>query len=435
MKLKYIFPLVAAALLASGCSKEDPFTPGNNGDAGSDSDYSGKVLKSALAVNVDADVLNNTIVRSRADFDINDFTIVFTKEGGNQPAAKYVYSEMPDVVILSAGKYTATATYGENRDAAWSSPYFVGASAEFEVVANEITSYIEPIECKLENIMVSIDFDSELRAAMSPDSYVDVKVGNSATLQYGTAEADAGKAGYFKHQDEISLVAVFHGSIEGAEIVETKSMQNIEKGNHYKITFKLHTGAAGNLTGEVNGEVSVDASATVVDVNRNVSIEDEPLEEEGDRPTNGGGSDPDVPNPPVNPDEPALPTITAFAPTDLDAVNDGNTLESCVLVVRSSADGGFTGLTCDIVSPTLTKEELQSVGLDDHLDLVNTPSALVDPLSGLGFPVNVGGQKEVTFNLTQFLPVLGMLGQGEHHFELKVTDANGTTAKTLKIKF
>ena len=54
---------------------------------------------------------------------------------------------------------------------------------------------------------------------------------------------------------------------------------------------------------------------------------------------------------------------------------------------------------------------------------------------GLGLPCNVGGQKDVGFDISTFMTLLGALGSAEHHFILTVTDANGTTTKTLKIKF
>lgn len=422
MKKIYILPVLAAGLLSVSCSKEHPFDR---------EDGNGEVLKSALAVDIDAAGLENQRSRTRAvDADINDFTVIFTKEGNSQPVAKYKYGEMPEVVSLPAGTYTCTATYGENRQAEWDSPYFLGVSQSFEVTPYEITSYIDPIVCHLENIKVTVDFDAELRSRMSDDSYVEVKVGSSSALNYGLAEADAQKAGFFMHSEEITLVAVFHGKIDGVETVETKSLRDIEKGNHYKITFKLHSGSGGTGSGDVSGDVSVDASVTVVDVTRNVPLGDETLLDDSERPNEGGGEDPGQ-----DPKEDA-PTITAESPVNLDIVNQGASLTTCILNIHSSAEGGLTGLTCDIESPTLTPEELSGFGLSSHLDLVNTPEDQQSALSGLGFPVLVGGQKDVKFEITgMFLGLLGGLGEGEHHFVITATDANGTTTKTLKIAF
>lgn len=421
MKKLYILPLIAAALITTGCSKEDPFGPGNEGE--------GQFLKSSISVDVQADGLEhrNAPTRAAADPDVDDFTVIFTREGNSQPFAKYRYGDMPEVVTLPAGTYTCTATYGENRSAEWESPYFLGTSETFEVVPYEIVSYLKPIECKLENIKVTVDFDAELRASMSADSYAEVKVGSSAALNYGIAEADSQKAGYFMHAEEISLVAVFHGTIEGSEVVETKSLKNIQKGNHYKITFKMHPGSGSGATGDVDGDVVVDASVSVTDVERNIEIGEEILEEEGDRPTEGG-EDPQPPTPGGD-----APTIVGANGLDLDKVHDGSSLESCILNINSTADDGIQELYCDIESPTLTPEELENVGLSSHLNLAETGD-LTGPLGGLGLPVNVKGQKSVEFNITGFLVMLGSF-TGEHHFIVTVKDANGSASKTLKIKF
>lgn len=420
MKKLYILPLIAAGLLATGCSKENSFGL---------SDGEGQFLKSALAMDIDTDGFNQT----RAEADLDDFNVLFTLEGHSEPTAKYRYGDMPEVVTLPAGTYTCTATYGENRQAAWESPYFLGKSSQFEVIAYEICSYVDPIECKLENIKVTVDFDASLRSVMSSDSYVEVKVGSSSSLNYGLAEADAEKAGYFMHSDEISLVAVFHGTVDGTETVETKSLKSISKGCHYKITFKLHQGGDGDGTGEISGSVTTDATVEIVPISVNVPAGEEPLLDDSERPQEGegGGDDPSKPDDPVA--EP--PTIVAEAPVDLDIINDGRTLDNVVLHITSTADGGFTGFICEIDSDILTAEALGEFGLTSVLDLANTPDSLSASLSSIGLPTNVAGKSYVKFDISSFMSMLAELGDGQSNFILTVTDANGTTNKTLRIKF
>lgn len=420
MKKIYILPILAAALLSTGCSKETPFD-------GEESRSEGKFLKSALSMDINGDEILHKNIHTRADVNVDDFTVIFTKSGQTTPAAKYKFGEMPEVVVLPVGTYTCTATYGEDRAAEWENPYFLGASEPFEISAYEITSYIDPIECQLSNVKVSIDFAPSLAAAMSADSYVEVKVGSADALKFTSVEAQSGKAGYFKYSSETTLVATFHGNVDGAPTVETKSYSNILNGHHYKVTFKLHS-HDGDPTGSASADVTIDASVVVTDVERNVEVGEEELLDDTERPREDGGDTPSG-------NEDKQPTITAQAPVNIDIVNNGNSLTSCVLDIHSYAEGGIIEFTCDIDSPTLTPEELAGVGLAAHLDLVNTPDDLAGPLSGLGFPVRVGGQKDVQFVLTNFLPMLEALGESEHHFVLTVKDANGTCAKTLKIKY
>lgn len=446
MKKLYILPFLAAGILLSGCSKENPWGPENEGE--------GQFLKSSLSMDINANglVKNSSAKRSEVDVNVDDFTVIFTKDGQSTPFSKYRYGDMPEVITLPAGAYTCTATYGENRQAEWECPYFLGVSETFDVVANEITSYVSPIVCRLENIKVTVDFDSALRAAMSADSYVEVKVGNSGSLNYGLAEADAQKAGFFMHTGEVSLVATFHGVVNGSEIVESKALENVDKGNHYKVVFRLHNGGSGQGEGDVNGNVNVDAGVTVVDVERNVEVGDDPLIDVTDRPSEDDPDDPNPPTPPVQ--EP--PVISGLGKVNIDAVNQGADFMDgtpFVIGIESTADAGLTVFDVQIVSATLNAEQLESVGLSDHLDLIN-PGSLAESLQGLGLLVkfdadgnkilgpdgkpvpetSFAGYKKVKFDLSGFMELLGGLGHDYHEFVLTVADANGTTTKTVKIQ-
>lgn len=414
MKKIYIISLCAAALLAGGCSKENPF-------GGEYSGNEGKVLKSAL----DMSVVNDEIIHStRAEARAEDFTVVFTKEGESAPAAKYKYADMPEVVVLPEGKYTCTATYGEDRIADWENPYFLGVSEPFDVVAYEITSYIEPIECTLQNVKVTVVFDPALQARMSEDAFVEVKVGDNDGLHYTSTDASAGKAGFFKHTAESTLVATFNGAIDGIQTVETKSFKDVKKGHHYKITFRIHDhNGDGTGDAEING-VKVDATVSTEDLVRNVDLPDEPMLDDSERPRE------DNPDTPPTPGDkgPKIEGSGNIRLGEVNVVHDGDVVE---LLITSEAEGGFTTFTCDIDSPTLTPEELENVYLSSHLDLVN-PGSLEGPLQELGIPVNVGGQNSVTFKLTDFLGLLGALGLDyTHTFTLTVGDADGTNTKSL----
>lgn len=413
--------MLAAGLLMTGCSKDNPFGDDPSAEAG-------QVLKSSLDITRTAD----PILVTRADADIDQFVVSFIKEGNTTATASFLYGEMSDVVTLPAGTYTARVTYGDDHEAAWENPYFLGASAKFEVVAKEITSYIEPIECALNNVKATIEFDPSLAAAMSEDSYVEVKVGDNQGLNFTTAEANAGKAGFFRHTEETTLVATFHGKVNGTEIVETKSYQNVQKGYWYKLTFKLHQGG-GSATGDGDATVKVDASVTSENINTGVEIPgDEPLDD-SERPTEG----PDTPDPgPDDPTPPAgqAPQIVPSGNVVFDQVMNVDASSQCAFSITSSAEGGFTALTCDIISDNLTPEELAGVGLASHIDLVN-PGSMESGLVGLGFPVNVAGQKKVDFDLSQFMSLMAVFGANQHTFKLTVTDANGTTVKSLILQF
>lgn len=425
MKKIYIIPLLSAGLLMAGCSKENQF----EGDV----DAEGQVLKSALDMSTPSDQI--MVTRAESGVDLNNFKINFIKEGNSIADKTYMYSEMPDVVTLKAGNWTATAELGEDRIAEWENPYFKGQSSVFEVKPLEITSFIDPIECQLLNIKATIAFDAGLSAAMSADSYVEVKVGDNQGLNFTATEAGTGKAGYFKHTNENTLVATFRGTINGSKIVESKTYSNIAKGNWYKLTFKLHENNGGDPTGDADGSITVDASVTTENVNANIEIaSDEPLDD-SERPDWGSGEKPDDPTPPGPVVEGPVfdPVSEGLVFDEIMRVTSDSTVE---FKVTSSADAGITVFTCDIKSPFLNDEILGVAGLTTHLDLCDLNEEQVGLLSQFGFPCNVGGQKEVTFTMTPM--VMGMLNQGNddvHEFKVTVSDANGTTVKTLKLQF
>lgn len=427
MNNKYILSLLAATLFVTGCSKDNNFDPVMSEDEG-------QVLKSALDLSTTDDEI--LVTRAGNDIDLSKFKINFIKDGESVATDSFLYGDMPEVVTLKApATYRVTAELGQDLEAAWENPYFKGESTPFEVRPYEITSYIDPIECQLLNIKATIAFDESLASVMSDDSYVEVKVGSNNGLKFSRAEASAGKAGYFRHTSENTLVATFNGTVNGSKIVESKSYSDISKGVWYKVTFKLHQNSGGDPTGEMKGGVTVDASVNATDLNADVNVaDDEPLDD-SERPTEG--DDPD------NPDDPTPPTPGA-AP-EIIAVTSGLVLDEpwsppantpCEFKIVSTADEGFTMLTCEIISDDLTPEELNgTMGLSNILDLVNEQSYW-ETLAGMGFPTNVKGKKEAVFVISDtFVGLMGAFGNHRHEFKIHVEDANGSATKSVIFQF
>lgn len=413
----------------AGCSKEKGFDEEM-------SDNEGQVLKTALDMSTTSDQI--MVTRAESGVDLSNFKINFIKKGETVAAKSYTYSEMPDVVTLKVGTYTATAELGQDLNAEWENPYFKGQSEEFDVEAYKITSFISPIECELMNIKATIAFDETLLAAMSPDSYVEVKVGDNPGLNFTSAEATSGKAGYFKHTNENTLVATFHGKVNGSDIVESKSYEGIAKGRWYKLTFKLHQNSGGDPTGGASGEIVVDASVTTEDVNADVTLEDDEPLDDSDRPNWGGGDDPEPPTPDNAPEIIAISQGMEFdTPWSVTAASE------CEFKIISHAEGGMQEFTCEIISQDLTPEELGSMNLPNVLDLVNEPapdSTYPNYWNVLGndpfnFPTNVGGQSEVIFKLSDFMGMMAVFGNHQHTFRFHVKDANGEVNKDLILQF
>ncbi|MDE7345202.1 MAG: hypothetical protein K2N48_00485, partial [Muribaculaceae bacterium] len=109
--------------------------------------------------------------------------------------------------------------------------------------------------------------------------------------------------------------------------------------------------------------------------------------------------------------------------------------ETTPVSFKVTSETGITEFKIVIESNSLTPEELQGVGLSANLDLIN-PGDLEGALNGLGFKTgnDVAGQKECSFDISQFVPMLQVLGAGDHKFIITVSDADGTTEATLWLK-
>lgn len=431
MKLKDIFYVALMGFGLASCANEAPFSQESK-------EGEGKFLTHSLSVEVKTD---EAVVRSASDVpDVNDFTVAFfnTEKNNGKAEKTYPYNKLPEVVTLPVGTYVVKAYYGgdlkgPSKAAAFSAPYYLGESSQFEIENNKIIDNLDPVLCKLSNVKVTINFDKQLVDQMSADSKVSVTVGNSSTLEFVPSTTESG---YFAYVEGSStLAASFSGTVDGDLTEETKTYNNVKPGTHYSITFKLHLidpNEPGYVNpGEEGEEIKVDAVVNLEDMTGEGGVDITPGEEyylEDDR---YPSEEPNIPDVPDDPQPTDGPSITAGEGIDLDKVNEVTAGMECKLFVTSST--GITKFDVDIISDKLTPSELSQVGLADHMDLVN-PGALEEPLSGLGFPVNVGGEKSVEFNITGFLPMLSALGAAEHTFKLTVTDETGTTEKELKLK-
>lgn len=404
----YLLALVAAAGLWS--CKEDPFN--NGGDDGV-----GRLSTARLMLNISNSELQKSASTTRA-VELADFVIDIMQ--GNTVVRSYRYADMPGVIELPAGTYTAKAHLGDNPQADWENPYYEGSSEPFTIVKDEITE-ARTIECRLANVRVTIIYSDELKEHMADDAKVNVVMGDAANLDFAKTET---RSGYFAYlEGSNTLAATFDGMVDGVRETSSRVHTDVAPGTHYRITYTLHKpGSDPNASGNIVPGVTVDARVEVVDIKINIDPGDDDRPGDGDRP--GQGDKPDPPHPGNGPE------VTINEGLSFEAVNEVN--PNSTVVVNIESETGVTEFTVDIVSFTLTKEVLESVQLSDHLDLVN-PGPLQEGLASLGLPVNVGGQKSIEFNISSFMPLLASYGDNSHKFILKVSDAGGETTKVLQL--
>lgn len=413
--MKHILGISLAAILAlssASCDREK-FTY----DLGTDT-ASGKTGQLDLSTfdavpNNDTKVIEGTPV-SRA-VDTGDFTVQIYPAQGTD-TLEWKYSEMPEIVTLSVGDYNLAVFSHRVQPAEWERPYYYADKA-FAIEENKVTQ-IDTVVCTLQNIKVTVTYSEDLKSFMGDDCKVTVDIG-SGSLDFSQTEE---RAGYFRSDRESNLlIATFTGTIDGYEEVNRIQVDNVKAGDWRKIHYDIKRPEPGSETGGVTPSVTVDASCVTIDHEGNVTIDEEVIEDP---------NKPVDPNPDPDPsgEAPRITSETIELGTPVTVVEN----MKVVVDITSSDPKGLTGLTVDIESPTLTPEELTGMGLSDHLDLVN-PGNLKEPIEGLGFPTesNVLNQSKVTFDISDFMPLLGLLGSGTHNFIIKATDAQGTTTETL----
>lgn len=408
----YSLALMLAAAGFSACSdKWEPTT---------DKDQVGQLSKSSI------EVVNSENVISRASVDVSNFIVTVLDPQG-AVSGEWKYSEMPELITLPvADGYTAKVISHEQEKAAWDAPYFEGVSEKFNIENNKITQ-VATISCKLANIKVSIRYSDDLKKAMGDDCKVTVIANDEGMLEFLPTET---RSGYFQAiEGSSTLVATFTGTVNGHLEEVRRVFGDVEAGQHRIITYKLKTGDGDvpDETGTIDPStgISVDMSTIDESIEGNVSVDEDVID--GDRP---GQEDPgDDPDPDPDPDDPTPPDdeLFTFTSETIDFEGENIPEDGKSYIVKINSVNPLSHLIVDIISESLNKEMLQSVGLDSTFDLAY-PGDLAEALSSsFHFPIEdqVIGQTEVTFDITNFVPLLNIYPNETHVFKLTVRDEKG----------
>ncbi len=343
---------------------------------------------------------------------------IYKVNGDNEPLMhRWEYYEIPhEIIVLPVGDYKIKVFSHEKVEAAaFNTPYYY-AEKEFTIEENKVTNDLKTIVCELQNIKVTVSYTDDLKSFMGENCQVTVMIGEGKLI-FGKNEE---QAGYFRADNESNqLIATFSGSVEGREeVIPNQVFNNVKAGEWRNITYDIKRVEPGNETGGIILSATIESKYDVIERYESITIEEDIIVD----------PDPITPNPPSSPDAPQITSETVQLGTPV-IITDG--LQVRVDITSSDANG-LTGLTVDIDSPTLTSEELEGMGLSAHLDLVN-PGQLKEAIESLGFPTgnNVLNQSKVTFDISDFMPLLGILGPGTHNFKITATDALGTTQQSL----
>lgn len=394
-------------------------------------DVTGQLSLASMKMEVDLKV-DTVYPQSRAGVDVSNFLLTIKNSQGEQ-VEQYTYSEMPEIISLPVGTYTVVASSAEAATNGFDVPFYTGSTEQFTIKENELTE-VSALTCRLANVMISVEYDEELRKLMGEDVVTNVKIGDNS-LDIPSSETR--KAYLIAPASAGSMDITLKGTIDGESVTEVKRVDNVQAGQYNIIKYVLSPVDDGNnsVGGNLNIAINIDSSMTSSDETVGVNPGEEPGID--DFPTDGGEEpgDGDGDGGDESGSEQNMPTIegTRFNKEPFDIDNDRLTISGAAeLQVTIGAPNGIANLFVEIISKTLDVSEVQ---LPASFDLAH-PGEYSEALSGLGFPVGdeVIGQTEVLFDISNFTILLPTF-KGNHDFKIRVVDSKGLEeTKTLKLK-
>ncbi|WP_462367007.1 DUF4493 domain-containing protein [Phocaeicola coprophilus] len=400
-------------------------------------DVTGQLSLASMKMEVDLKV-DTVYPQSRAGVDVSNFLLTIKNSQGEQ-VEQYTYSEMPEIISLPVGTYTVVASSAEAATNGFDVPFYTGSTEQFTIKENELTE-VSALTCRLANVMISVEYDEELRKLMGEDVVTTVKIGDNS-LDIPSSETR--KAYLIAPASAGSMDITLKGTIDGESVTEVKRVENVQAGQYNIIKYVLSPVDDGNnsVGGNLNIAINIDSSMTSSDETVGVNPGEEPGID--DFPTDGGEEpgDGDGDGGDESGSEQNMPTIvgTDFNGKTFDISKDVLTVtkgQSASLSVTLLAPNKMAHVYVTIDSETLTEDVLVGVNLAKNFDLAE-PGDLEAGLKGLGFPTgtDVIGKEEIPFDITQFTSLLGIYGAANHNFIIRVVDQQGLeVTETLKIK-
>lgn len=394
-------------------------------------DVTGQLSLASMKMEVDLKV-DTVYPQSRAGVDVSNFLLTIKNSQGEQ-VEQYTYSEMPEIISLPVGTYTVVASSAEAATNGFDVPFYTGSTEQFTIKENELTE-VSALTCRLANVMISVEYDEELRKLMGEDVVTTVKIGDNS-LDIPSSETR--KAYLIAPASAGSMDITLKGTIDGESVTEVKRVENVQAGQYNIIKYVLSPVDDGNnsVGGNLNIAINIDSSMTSSDETVGVNPGEEPGiddfptdggEEPGDGDGDGEGG--------ITSDISITGKDLGESPFDIDQTQTitGET----TLIVGIEAPAGIQNLKVAISSDD---EEFNGIGegLGEfdlaHSDSMNEDAQAMLPILGLPIDDAVLNQTNLDFNISKFTSMLAGF-KGTHTFKITVTDNQGKTeSKSLVI--
>ena len=395
-------------------------------------DVTGQLSLASMKMEVDLKV-DTVYPQSRAGVDVSNFLLTIKNSQGEQ-VEQYTYSEMPEIISLPVGTYTVVASSAETATNGFDVPFYTGSTEQFTIKENELTE-VTSLTCRLANVMISVEYDEELRKLMGEDVVTTVKIGDHS-LDIPSSETR--KAYLIAPASAGSMDITLKGTIDGESVTEVARKDNVQAGQYHIIKNVLSLVNDGNnkVGGNVNIAINIDSSMTSSDETVGVNPGEEPGID--DFPTDGG----EEPGDGDGDGEGGITSDISITGKDLGEspffdIDQTQTITGATtLIVGIEAPAGIQNLKVAISSDN---EEFNGIGegLGEfdlaHSDSMNEDAQAMLPILGLPIDDAVLNQTNLDFNISKFTSMLAGF-KGTHTFKITVTDNQGKTeSKSLVI--
>ena len=399
-----------------------------------------KVGQSTGTLELDVDILQPI---SRAITEVDNFPVYLYDAEGKQVQSWSKVSDVPEKITLSVGNYTVVSHTPGEIAKQMSSPYYNGAK-DVEILKG-VTSGANVV-CRMENSPITVSY---------AEDFTDVFVSWEITIDDSEAGADSQTAISFTNtssstapiyvyygEDGVKALKVnFRGTTKDGSTVVSKQVltknqaektyendrENFGGGDALTLVFRPVESTDGKITTiTINAEVTFTETNETIDV---TVVDKSNMDDPGDEP--GPGDDPtpgegdkitlNLPAPISYPLFGAGSVDKSLGDTQI-AAEDG--LKSIVVKVESTSSDMLSSL--NDLKAQYGVDFVGGAEIVENQDVVQLFNDLKQPLS-----VPTQGDKSYTFPIGNFFGLLQVL-QGEHTFNLSVTDMNGQV-KTGKV--
>lgn len=123
--------------------------------------------------------------------------------------------------------YKIEALSHDVKPAEWEKPFYKGTQT-FTIKKDEVTS-IDVIKCFLQNIMVTVDLNDDLKQKVGGDQSITIKVG-TGELTFNNNDIGSGRAGFFEAAEVSNIIIVhFQGTVEWGMDRRANQFQQCER--------------------------------------------------------------------------------------------------------------------------------------------------------------------------------------------------------------